>query len=61
LQVDIDTPWIADGMRDLGDKREMMYNIFKSELDKRKIPYTIVQGTFEEREQMISSLLRQLV
>jgi HTH-type transcriptional repressor of NAD biosynthesis genes len=57
--LNIDVPWIPDGLRDLGDKREYMYGIFKSELDKRKIPYTNVQGTPDEREQIVMSWLHQ--
>jgi HTH-type transcriptional regulator, transcriptional repressor of NAD biosynthesis genes len=57
---DIDVPWVADGLRDLGDRRVEMFNIFKNELNKRKIPYTLVQGTFEERDRIISSQLRKL-
>jgi HTH-type transcriptional repressor of NAD biosynthesis genes len=57
--LNIDVPWIPDGLRDLGDKREYMYEIFKSELDKRKIPYTNVQGTPDEREQIVMSWLHQ--
>jgi HTH-type transcriptional repressor of NAD biosynthesis genes len=49
---DIDVPWVPDGLRDLGDKRVMMFNAFRSALEKRKIPYTLVQGTFEEREEI---------
>jgi HTH-type transcriptional repressor of NAD biosynthesis genes len=50
---DIDVPWISDGLRDLGDNRKEMYAIFKTELDKRKVPYTKVQGTYEGREKLI--------
>jgi HTH-type transcriptional repressor of NAD biosynthesis genes len=58
---DIDVPWIADGLRDLPHLREKMYNIFKSELDKRKIPYTNVQGTPSQREEIIITSLRELL
>jgi HTH-type transcriptional repressor of NAD biosynthesis genes len=58
--LDIDVPWVADGLRDLGDKREEMREIFLRELDKRKVPYTRVQGTFAEREQFVSSRLLTL-
>jgi HTH-type transcriptional regulator, transcriptional repressor of NAD biosynthesis genes len=48
-----DVPWIADGMRDLKDRRLEMFETFKSELDKRKIPYTNVQGTYSDREKIV--------
>ena len=51
-----DVPWVADGMRDLQDRREEMFETFKSELDKRKVPYTKVQGTYAERERLIDQV-----
>jgi HTH-type transcriptional repressor of NAD biosynthesis genes len=51
---DIDIPWIADGLRDFGHKRDEMYRIFKSALDKRKIPYTNVQGTYAQCEKFLT-------
>lgn len=51
---DIDIPWIADGLRDLGHKRQEMYRIFKSELDKREIPYTVVRGNYLQRENFLT-------
>ena len=52
---DTDVPWVSDGLRDLGDekRREEMYMIFKQELERRNIPYTKVQGDWEEREKII--------
>lgn len=60
---DIDVPWVADGLRDLGGKREEMFARFKAELDRRKIPYILVSGSYEARERVIvdyvDNLLRQ--
>jgi HTH-type transcriptional repressor of NAD biosynthesis genes len=47
---DIDVPWVADGLRDLGERRDEMFNIFKEELNKRKIPYDVLKGDFAARE-----------
>jgi HTH-type transcriptional repressor of NAD biosynthesis genes len=58
---DIDVPWVSDHLRDLGEHREYMFGLFKSALDKRKIPYTLVQGTYQEREQLINSHLQKLI
>jgi HTH-type transcriptional regulator, transcriptional repressor of NAD biosynthesis genes len=46
---DIDIPWVPDGLRDLGHKREEMLAIFKNELEKRNIPYTKVSGVWPQR------------
>jgi HTH-type transcriptional repressor of NAD biosynthesis genes len=58
---DIDVPWVADGMRDLGDKRDEMYGVFKSALLKRKIPFTVVKGTYEEREDFLKAKIRKIL
>lgn len=47
---DTDVPWVADGLRDLGDRRREMFEVFKNELDKRKIMYELVNGDFSIRE-----------
>jgi HTH-type transcriptional repressor of NAD biosynthesis genes len=48
-----DVAWVNDGLRDLRNQREVMYEIFKSELDKRKIKYLKVEGDYEQREKII--------
>jgi HTH-type transcriptional repressor of NAD biosynthesis genes len=50
---DIDVPWVADGLRDLGDKRQEMMGIFRSELERRSISFTTVSGNWEQRESLI--------
>ncbi|HEY3405899.1 MAG TPA: ATP-binding protein [Ohtaekwangia sp.] len=56
--MDIDVPWIADGLRDLGDRREEMFAIFKHELDKRNIEYAIISGEPDSRIQQIDTIIR---
>ncbi len=58
-----DVPWIADGMRDLGesDKRKEMLVVFMSELDKRNINYVPVNGNWEEREAIIKREVGKLL
>jgi HTH-type transcriptional regulator, transcriptional repressor of NAD biosynthesis genes len=52
--LDIDVPWVGDGLRDLGHHREFMMKTFKDELIQRGIDFVPVQGTYEEREEIIS-------
>jgi HTH-type transcriptional repressor of NAD biosynthesis genes len=56
---DIDVPWIADGLRDLGDRREEMREIFLNELNVRKIPFTLVKGSQEQRDRIIQAEIRK--
>lgn len=47
--LNIDTPWVADSLRDFGHRRAEMFAVFKEELEKRGIPYLLIEGTWEER------------
>jgi HTH-type transcriptional repressor of NAD biosynthesis genes len=61
LMFDIDVPWVADGLRDLGGKRKEMFGIFKSELEQRGIEYVLVQGDFEERERIVRRVVNEVL
>lgn len=58
---DIDVPWVADGMRDLSDSRQSMFEVFKHELEIRRISYLLVQGNYEEREAFVKSELNRII
>ncbi|MBK5278969.1 MAG: ATP-binding protein [Bacteroidia bacterium] len=58
---DIDVPWVADGLRDLVDKRKEMFEVFKMELDKRNIAYTLVKGSWEKREEIVKEEVDKLI
>jgi nicotinamide riboside kinase len=58
---DIDVPWVADGMRDLKDNRQVMFDVFKHELDIRNISYAWVQGTYDERELFLKAELNKIL
>jgi HTH-type transcriptional repressor of NAD biosynthesis genes len=48
-------------MRDLGDRRLEMYNIFRDELMRRRIPYIPVSGDFEKRESIVREHVDKLL
>jgi HTH-type transcriptional regulator, transcriptional repressor of NAD biosynthesis genes len=56
---DIDVPWVPDHLRDLGDKRNMMFEIFKNELENRNILFTLVCGRWQQREEIIIKTLKE--
>lgn len=58
---DIDVPWVNDGLRDLGERREEMFEVFKAELEARKIPYILVKGNYEERTAFIKKELTKIL
>lgn len=49
--TDIDIPWVQDDLRDRPDRREEMFNLFKTSLEKYQRRFTILSGTKEERLQ----------
>lgn len=59
--MDIDVPWIADGLRDLGNRREEMLDIFKNEMTSRNISYILIQGNSDERELKIIQEIDKLL
>lgn len=58
---DIDVPWVKDGMRDLGERRKEMFEVFKNELEKRSIPYLLVEGNYEERTQFLINEVEKIL
>jgi len=58
---DIDVPWVADDLRDLGHHREVMFNVFKEALEIRNIPYILVRGTYDEREALVRKEIDRLL
>ena len=61
FQFNIDVPWVADGLRDLDNKRKEMLEIFEYELKKRKIQFIEVKGSWEEREEIITKEIDSLL
>ncbi|QJW88542.1 ATP-binding protein [Spirosoma taeanense] len=59
--LDIDVPWVADGLRDLGHRRTELMTRFKTELDHRNLPYVLVSGSYSERLTTVRQLADQLL
>ena len=55
---DIDVPWVSDGLRDLGNRRQEMMALFKEELSNRKIIPTLVKGNWNDRKSTIIERLK---
>lgn len=58
---DIDVPWVADGLRDLGDQRHKMFDRFRHELERRNIPYILVSGSYQERERTVVNVVDRML
>ena len=55
--LDIDVEWVADHLRDFGDRRLEMFNLFKDKLEKRRINYIQISGNYTEREEKIKGII----
>lgn len=62
LLCDIDVPWIPDGIRDRPSNRDEMFALFRDALVRRKAPFVLVRGSWDERwsiaEQAITAFVR---
>ncbi|MBK8291909.1 MAG: multifunctional transcriptional regulator/nicotinamide-nucleotide adenylyltransferase/ribosylnicotinamide kinase NadR [Flammeovirgaceae bacterium] len=58
---DIDVPWVNDGMRDLGERRKELFDIFKRELETRNLPYLLVKGDYEERARFVTMEVEKML
>lgn len=59
--LDIDVEWVADHLRDFGDRRLEMFNLFKSELEKRRITYIQISGDYKTREEKIRKIVDSIL
>ncbi|MCU0418831.1 MAG: AAA family ATPase [Cyclobacteriaceae bacterium] len=54
-----DVAWVADGLRDLGERRVEMFDVFKHELVLRSIPYHLIQGDWNERFTLLKNTIEK--
>ncbi|GGG38859.1 AAA family ATPase [Bizionia arctica] len=59
--TNIDIPWEPDGIRDKPHEREAMFKAFQDVLIKNKIPYVILNGSFEKRLETAIKHIDQLI
>jgi NadR type nicotinamide-nucleotide adenylyltransferase len=46
----IDIPWQDDPLREHPDRREELFQIYRNELERMKVPFTEIRGQREERQ-----------
>ncbi len=49
LLLDLDVPWVADGVRTWEHGRQAQFEHVRNELEARGLPYTIISGGWSER------------
>ena len=57
LLLEIDVPWIADGIRDREKRRDEVQALFRDTLARFDAPVTVVQGTWEQRLATAAALI----
>lgn len=49
LLLDIDMPWVPDGVRDRSDHRDEVQSLFRTTLQRFNAPFTTIVGDWDER------------
>lgn len=57
LLLDIDVPWVADGVRDREDRRDELQQLFEDTLKRFDAPYTRIGGDWSARRDAAISLI----
>lgn len=55
----IDTPWVADDLRDKPHEREEVFAFFKDFLEKNSIPFHLLKGNLDDRVEQINQKLKR--
>jgi len=55
----IDTPWVADDLRDKPYEREEVFAFFKDFLEKKSIPFHLLKGNLDDRVEQINQKLKR--
>ena len=55
----IDTPWVADDLRDKPHEREEVFAFLKDFLEKKSIPFHLLKGNLDDRVEQINQKLKR--
>jgi nicotinamide riboside kinase len=55
-----DIPWEYDPLRENPHDRDRLFDLFKNELDERKLSYQIISGNEEQRQKMVDEIMYKL-
>jgi NadR type nicotinamide-nucleotide adenylyltransferase len=61
LLTDIDTPWVADDLRDRPEDRTTLFRIFETELIKNGLNYHVLMGSRTQKFNMAVALTNKLL
>lgn len=60
LLCEIDLPWLADGVRDRGERREEMQQLFRDAVIASGVPFATITGVGDERLQRAVDVIDEL-
>lgn len=61
LLLDIDVPWVPDGIRDRGDRREELQQLFVDTLTRVDASFTRIRGTWPKRRALAVQIIDHLL
>lgn len=61
LLTNIDTPWVADDLRDRPEERKEMFDLFKAALERYDKPFVLLSGQEDERFNQAVTLIDKLI
>jgi len=61
LLLDVDVPWVADAVRYLPEQRRSFFERCREELERRRRPYRVIRGTWEQRWESAVQAVQQLL
>jgi HTH-type transcriptional regulator, transcriptional repressor of NAD biosynthesis genes len=59
--LNVDVPWVSDGLRDLGHRRAEMYVRFRDALDRRGIAWVDVSGDWAQRWAIVTAEIDRIL
>ena len=61
LLCDVDVPWLPDGVRDRPANRAEMFSTFEGALQRRRLPYVVVRGSWALRDRIADDAVDKLI
>jgi NadR type nicotinamide-nucleotide adenylyltransferase len=59
LLADIDLPWQPDPLREHPEKRTILFDLYKNELESRKLPFEIISGVGQQRTENAIAMIKR--
>jgi NadR type nicotinamide-nucleotide adenylyltransferase len=61
LLLEIDVPWVADDVRDRGERREEVQGLFRDAVAASGAPYVVIRGGWDERRRQATDAIDRLL